>query len=423
MMSGDLERVPDSYDEELRRLAGREERLDAEVRFDDQRLAGLRDFQTILKLATVRLEMARLAAEHGQDAALARSKALAALQALDDLRGLSLSEDQSEVIRGSAEFATAQAELERFLLAGGAALLEDRVADAARNRKLARIVAAALSKHAHRDDIYRPLFRTEKLAEPLRSVVKMLLPALAREHQAEPPYGLEEGEEEVSRAPRMTVPLPQAIHYLSEELLPTYREALADNPADAGLQASIRTLEQRIERLQALRVYPRSTPLPIEPGIQTDTLIGFTADGVPLVTLGIGVEVRSGTNLDRMRDLIQSEIVRRCANRGFATELDQEYRRLAPGGGDHRTGTRAPSLRLDHRRLFPALRRAYPVLRRIEDRTELKRLMEHCRTYGEGATRRLIEMELAALASSALPGSGEASGELPSSDQASVDRP
>ena len=282
-------------------------------------------------------------------------------------------------------------------MAGGGVLLEDRVADAERCRKLARIVASAVSKHAHRDDTYRPLFRTEKLPEPVRTLVNLLLPVLAPENQAEPPYGLEEGEEEVRRAPRMTVPLPQAIHYLEEEVLPAYRDAADATPGDAGLQTSIATLEQRIERLQALRVYPRSTPLPIEPGIQTDTLVGFTAEGVPLVTLGIGVDVRSGTNLDRMRELIQSEVVRRCAGGGFAAELDREYRRLAPAGGDHRTGTRAPSLRLNASKLFPALRRSYPVLRHLEDRVQLARLLEHCRLYGEAATRRLIELELAAL--------------------------
>ncbi len=398
-MASDLQRVPDGYRRELDRLSEIEERLDAEVRIDDQRFAGLRDYRTVLELATVRLCLATLAVEDGGDAELARAKALAALQALDELRGLSLSDDQSELIRGSDAYAAAQEQLERFLMAGGGALLEDRVADAERCRKLARIVASAVSKHAHRDDTYRPLFQTERLPEPLRALVNMLLPLLAWENQAEPPYGLEEGEEEVRRAPRMTVPLPQAIHYLEEEVLPAYREAADATPGDAGLQASIATLEQRIERLQALRVYPRSTPLPIEPGIQTDTLVGFTAEGVPLVTLGIGVDVRSGTNLDRMRELIQSEVVRRCAGGGFAAELDREYRRLAPSGGDHRTGTRAPSLRLNANKLFPALRRSYPVLRHLEDRVQLARLLEHCRLYGEAATRRLIELELAALSS------------------------
>jgi len=404
-MTSDLEIIPDGYSREVRRLTGTEARLDAEVRIDDRRFAGLRDFRTILELAAVRLELATLAVEGGRDAELARGKALAALQALDDLRGLSLSDDQSGVIRDSPEFAAAQAQLERFLMAGGAPLLEDRVADAERVRSLARIVASAVSKHAHRDDTYRPLFKTEQLREPLRSLLKALLPVSAREHQADPPYGLEEGQEEVRRAPRMTVPLPQAVHYLSEEVLPAYREALEADPGSAGLQATIAALERRIERLRTLRVYPRSTPLPIEPGVQTDALIGFTAEGVPLVTLGIGVDVRSGTNLDRMRELIQSEVVRRCAGGRFAPELDREYRRLAAGGragggraGGLRPGGTVPhSLRLDHRRLFPALRRAYPVLRHLEDRAQLRALLEHCRRYGEAATRRLIEMELLAL--------------------------
>ena len=213
-MASDLQHVPDGYRRELARLAEIEERLDAEVRFDDQRFAGLRDYRTVLELATVRLHLATLAVEDGGDAELARAKALAALQALDDLRGLSLSDDQSELIRGSDAFASAQEQLERFLMAGGGVLLEDRVADVERCRKLARIVASAVSKHAHRDDTYRPLFRTEKLPEPVRTLVNLLLPVLAPENQAEPPYGLEEGEEEVRRAPRMTVPLPQAIHYL-----------------------------------------------------------------------------------------------------------------------------------------------------------------------------------------------------------------
>ena len=64
-MASDLQHVPDGYRRELDRLAEIEERLDAEVRFDDQRFAGLRDYRTVLELATVRLSLATLAVETG----------------------------------------------------------------------------------------------------------------------------------------------------------------------------------------------------------------------------------------------------------------------------------------------------------------------------------------------------------------------
>ena len=190
-------------------------------------------------------------------------------------------------------------------------------------------------------------------------------------------------------------------------MLPIYHESLEAEPGHAGLQESIRTIEQRIERLQALKVYPRSALLPIEENVQTDTLCGFTADGIPLVKLSVSVEVHSGTNIDRIRDLVQSEVVRRCANDGFTPELDREYQRLTPGGSDHRTGTRAPSLRLDHRRLFFYMVKSYPALIRIDDRAELSQLLEHCRINGEAATRRLIELELSAFRSKELPSSNQ----------------
>ena len=405
-MSRNPDRSPENSRQKFLQLIRREAELDAAVQVDDLQFAGLRDFHTILELAAIRLELARRLCEDGQHAELARFKALEALRAMDDLRELSLSDEHSAVIRGSQEFLAAQAQMEEFLLAGGSVLLEDRVADINRTRKLARIVSLAISKHSHRDDVYQPLFRTEKLRKPLRLLVRALLPVLAREYQAEPPYGLEEGSEEVFRARYMTVPLPQAIHYLSMEVLPTYREALDAEPGHAGLQESIRTIEQRIERLQELKVYPRSTLLPIEKDIQTDTLCGFTADGIPLVKLSVSVEVRSGTNIDRIRDLIQSEVVRRCANEGFVPELDREYQSLTPREGDHRTGTRAPSLRLDHRRLFFYMVRYYPSLIRIDDRAELSRLLEHCRVNGVAATRRLIGAELSAFRSNELPSSG-----------------
>ena len=47
-MASDLQRVPDGYRRELDRLSEIEERLDAEVRIDDQRFAGLRDYRTVL---------------------------------------------------------------------------------------------------------------------------------------------------------------------------------------------------------------------------------------------------------------------------------------------------------------------------------------------------------------------------------------
>ena len=277
-MTSNVQRVPSGYLDEFRRLIEMELRLDCQVRFDERLLAGLCDFRTILELARVRLELASLVIEGAQDTDLARGKALAAMQALDELRGLSISDDDTDLIRNSQEFGAAQLQLERFLMVGGGVLLEDRIADSKRCRKLAQIVASSVSKYAHRDDTYRPLFRAEKLPATLRFLVKLVLPVLAHEYQSEPPYGLEEGEEEVRQSPRMTVPLPQAIHYLSEEILPTYREALVASPGDVELQTSISILEQRIRYLKELRVYPRATPLTIETGVQTDSMVGFTAE-------------------------------------------------------------------------------------------------------------------------------------------------
>ena len=346
--------------------------------------AGLSNLDHVLGLVECRLQIAlailQLLATTGEPApqlhARAREAAQAAIAMLDELLASGVSDDQRSAISDHPAYVAAKQTLERLIVAGGGSLLEPESLPVAKARLVSSVIAAALRAHAAPDDRYHQLIRPENLPRWLRTPVRLLFSVIAPEYQAEPPYGIEEGDEEQLTAERIRLPLSQAILFLREEVLALLREQLAETPGDAELQARIADTEHYITQLERLRFIPRPTPLVIEHGYYTNAIGGYTADGELLVSVPLAVSYRSGTNLDRVRDMVKQQMARRLAGRGVSETLDQNYRHLRSLQSGLRGSSRTPSLKLDAHRAFIQLKREIPMLRRIDTTDGLRQLLE-----------------------------------------------
>ena len=416
-----------SWSAEIRRLEREEAHLAARVAEEEQRFAGLKNLDDVFGLVAVRFSLALRILDglrtSGEPAPRlyrhARDCATRGLALLEELLAAGISLDQRELVTGDAGYRRAQELFQQLLLRGGGALFEPDETPAATSRALARIVVQAIRKHAARDDTYAPLFHTERLPRPLRGLVNSLLRTVAWEGQADPPYGVEEdAEQERLVAERVRLPLSQAIRLFEEEILPPLRQRLEEAPGDARLQQEIARLSGQLEELRRMRFIPRSTPIVVEHGLYTQWLTGYTVDGEALVSVPLRVTYRGGTNLERAQELIKDEITRRAAGRGICPDLDASYRHLRSLQSGIRGSSRTPSLRLDAKRGFRTLKQAVPSLARLDDRTELRRLM----ALVAGSSRWHAEREIAALLAAggdlSLPGrngngTGGAAGEAP----------
>ena len=346
--------------------------------------AGLSNLDHVLGLVECRLQIAlailQLLATTGEPApqlhARAREAAQAAIAMLDELLASGVSDDQRSAISDHPAYVAAKQTLERLIVAGGGSLLEPESLPVAKARLVSSVIAAALRAHAAPDDRYHQLIRPENLPRWLRTPVRLLFSVIAPEYQAEPPYGIEEGDEEQLTAERIRLPLSQAILFLREEVLALLREQLAETPGDAELQARIADTEHYITQLERLRFIPRPTPLVIEHGYYTNAIGGYTAGGELLVSGPLAVSYRSGTNLDRVRDMVKQQVARRLAGRGVSETLDQNYRHLRSLQSGLRGSSRTPSLKLDAHRAFIQLKREIPMLRRIDTTDGLRQLLE-----------------------------------------------
>ncbi len=398
-----------SWKATVRRLEREEARLAACVADDELRFAGLKNLDHVFGLCATRFSLAlhildgvRASGEPAPRLYVrARQCAVSGLALLEELQAVSISDDQREAIAGDPGYHRARELFQQLVLRGGGALLEPEQASIATPRTLARIVTAALRKYAARDDTYAPLFHSERVPLPLRRFLRSMFSTGAPEGEPDPPYGIElEADQELLAADRIRLPLSQAILLFEQEILPPLRHRLAANPGDPRLQREIVRIEQQLEQLHRMRFIPRSTPIVLEKGFYTEWFSGFTADGEALVSVPLRVTYRSGTNLDRMQDLITAEIARRAAGRGICPALDASYEYLRSLESGIYGSSRTPSLRLNARRGFRILKQAVPALARLEDRTELRRLLSLVATSSRWRAERQIE---AVLTSSRVP--------------------
>jgi hypothetical protein len=364
-------------------------------------VAGLKDIDLVLTLAAVKLRLAlRLLGRIRQGlpaAELARANQAAAgaargsLTLVEGLLGENVSEDQKQSLAREPLLAEVRTALEEFLAAGGGGLLEESRADERASRILSRAVVASMRKYRGEDDL-SPALDVDRLPAAVRGALLYLFPVLLREHPEKPPYGIPEGEEEVTYSSQaMKLPLSQAVFYIENELLPGLRARLEESPGDAGLQSEIRALEQRAEQYGRMRFFPRSTPVLLEQGFHTDGMTAYSADGEMLVPVPVAVSFRSGTNLDRKMELVRADLVKRIAGRGVSAEIDEEYRRLQSIESGPRGSSRLASMRLDAAAGFRTLRRGFPFLARLEDKGRFLELGAMLGPGGSGSPLRRVQ--------------------------------
>ncbi|MBN1837781.1 MAG: hypothetical protein JW820_18130 [Spirochaetales bacterium] len=400
---------------EIELLEDQERALAARLGDLELRYSGLRDLDLWLELIAVRLRIAVMSLEaapggHAGDpdewGRRIHEKALAAVNDLEELRVLDISEDQKSVLKEAPGYAQVRQLLERFVADGGAAWLDERGQDERRTRAVARALAESLRKFVVPEDQYRQVFKTEQLRPLLRRVVGFFWPLLARERQSDPPYGIEEGQEVLLRSERMKMPISQAVYYLENELLPRIEQELDEDPGSAFLQRRRTLVQERIREYKNVRFLPRATPLNLEQGFYTDWLSHYTADGELLVTVDVPVQMMSGTNLDRLREYIQNDLVRRLAGKGVCPDLDADYGYRKSLDSGRRGSSRLPGSKVDYARGFRALRQSFPVLRRLDDRRQLQQLLELVRTEGPRRAREFLEQQASRDRASGLLGPG-----------------
>jgi hypothetical protein len=389
---------------EVQALRAEEARLEAEVRRTEESLSGLRDIDMLLSLAAARLSLCtRLLGtlSAGGDAAAGEEigrevteKSLSALRLVEGLLAENISVDQEGIVQSNPLYAQVREHLQSFLMAGGGGFLEARQADARARRVLSRTLVAAIRRFTGVEDRYMPL-DLEDYPPFVRKVLLFLFPVMVKEDPERPPYGIEEGEEIISSSRNMKLPLSQAIFYMENDLLPELEKKLAESPGSSRLQEEIRRLREKVEDFRKLRFFPRSTPVLLEKGYYTEGMTGYTMDGEMLVAVPIPVTFRSGTNLDRIMELVRMDVVRRIAGRGVSREIDREYRHLRSLESGIRGSSRTASMKLDATWGYRVLKQEFPFMARLADKRKFEELVSEIQS-GKGTAERRVEALIAA---------------------------
>ncbi len=128
-------------------------------------------------------------------------------------------------------------------------------------------------------------------------------------------------------------------------------------------------------------------------GFYTDGITSYTTDGEMLVPIPLAVSFRSGTNLDRMMELVRMDVVRRIAGKGVSSLVDEEYRRLRSLQSGIRGSSRTASMKIDTAWGFRVLRQEFPVLARLADKERFEELVDmvHGRPGAEKRIEALME--------------------------------
>jgi hypothetical protein len=389
-------------DRALQELLARESVLERRVAEEEFRYSGLKDLDGVLALIAVKFEIANHLLAHfdpysrsperpSATARLVREKSTAAAAMLEELRNLNISEDQKSLITEAQGYGQVRDQFQAFILRGGGVFLQTKIEDAGKVKTVSRALNESLRKFTAPDDRYAPAIKTETLPGFLRRLVNFFLPVLAPEGQADPPYGIEEGEEVQLSSQRMKMPLSQGIYYLETEVLPQLQNALEQNPGSRSIQRQIALVQDRLREYKNITFRTRATPINLEKGFYTDWLSQYTADGELLVTVPIGVKYKSGTNLDRLREMVQTEFVRRLAGKGICPALDEDYRFRKSLESGRRGSSRLPSFKIDVSRGYQEIKQLYPALMVLENKQEFQKLVDLVRLRGRKRSQKAIE--------------------------------
>jgi hypothetical protein len=314
----------------------------------------------------------------------------------------------------------AEERFNRLLLAGGEGLLEREESRDDLRDLVAGALSAALRTYLYPDDRYRPLLRPERMPAWLRRVAQRIFPVLlgagSGYHPTSgefEPTGIDDPEEEeLLRSEHLRLPLSQAKELLREEVIPALEKRLSGAGEGEGekdrraAEAALERARGRLAEFEQIELLPRAKPFVPERGFYTEQITRFSPQGELLVSLRIPGQLRSGTNLDRIRELIKMELVWRLAGRGVCRGLDEELDWVRSMESGSRGSRLFPRARLEVERGFSHLRRSYPVLAALDSREGTRRLLTGAAESmqgGRGGTQRLRRRVRRLLETESLP--------------------
>ncbi len=380
--------LEDSWQITLSRLVEEEKTLASKVAEVEVRFSGLRDIELSLRLARLRFKICLFIVEKLESFkdpeskkkyhSMAREYAHNGLSEIEKLKSSELDADDTELLIRHPLFENAKTLLQQIILEGGGVFFEGKEREGKALRIIARAIARAIKKYSARDDLYPPP-ELESYPAGIRRLINLLFPVLARENQKPPPYGIEEGEEIIYHYKKIKLPLSQAVLYYEEELIPALERKLEEEPGNEKLQEEIRKFKAKVADYKKLKFIPRSTPIVIESGFYTEWFTGYTENGEMLVTVPIPATQKSGTNLDRLMELVRADFVRQIANKNVSQKLKKHYRFLKSLESGLLGSSRTPSMKVDTRWGFRIVKREIPSLVVLEDKREFVRLLEAVR--------------------------------------------
>ncbi|MFP4562744.1 MAG: hypothetical protein ACLFRY_05465 [Spirochaetia bacterium] len=345
---GDIERWNEYLDEELYEIGRIEDDID-ELGFSHHGLIDLdRHFRCIERKLVLVSKITRTPRENLPERAgtVAREQSVSALSYLEDVTASSISLDQKSQVLSDPKLETIRGLLEEIIAEGGGDFFSVPESLGSRSSKLVGLVERAVFKFTDRDRESSPV-----------------------------PGEIEEGQEEIVQADRITLPVSQAVLLLREEYIPRARRLLGQNPGDEELKRQLELLEEMERFYSRVTRRPRARPLIPERDYLTRTIAGHTRDGEMLVRMDLPSVLSSGNRYDRLLDEIKRQVIHTSAGKRISKDLDDEARY----GPILRGVRRKPLYRShDHLKPFPLYRRLaeeYPFLRRLEDREELKKLI------------------------------------------------
>ncbi len=332
---------------------------------------GLVDLDVTFDLIKRRLQLAVVLVRHPdrrdeeEKIEHARKAAVDGVLRLERLVNANLSLDQGDVITEDPRMEELHDLLSELIFFGGASLFEAR-ADPKATKRVVRIVTAAFVKHSAREDLASEGGTAQAADSGLE---------------------IERGEEDLIFADSMMLPVSQAALMVREEIIPTVEEELAADPGNAELQDRLEMLHEQAEIFEKTRFFPRARPIEMEPGLLTEAIVGYTPGGEAIVRMKIPVISSTGNRLDRIRETVESEILRDVVGTGISPELDEEFRAaMSPQSGRKGSSDDALSaLRADD--LFRKMSVRYPFLKRLYDPDEMAKLVEYAEKGQSGSIR------------------------------------
>ncbi|MBN2737266.1 MAG: hypothetical protein JXR70_09820 [Spirochaetales bacterium] len=367
---------------------------------------GIKDLDQLFSIINLKWEVAYQALVEAEEDPkikikrrnLAQNRAIEALGLMEDFAQLNISLDQKKELGQDPALKQAFLWMDKVLELGGGDLLSGGYWDPRKTDKLTGTLKKAVLKFAGPDDGYYPLIWPRKLPKLLKKLVNFFLPLFAPDDPIAPPYGIPDEEEEIILSvEKIMLPRQQAIHYYEQEILPQYREELKQDPGNEELIKKIDYIEKKTEILKELILMPRAFPMVLEKGFYTQNFTSYTADGEPLIAVRLPVSFKSKSNTDRLAEQIKAEVVRQLAGKGYSKALDKEYKRLKSIESGPAGDSRKASYKLNAPFYFNFLKHQNPALRILDNKQELKQLIDLARTDKRGlslAIEHLVENDL-----------------------------